>query len=981
MKVVSRLASIFLLTSCFVAEGLAACSAWMDRAFLNEYYFGTSGSNFLELYSQDKSFSSSVWTNWKIDVYSAANTFVRYSNSNATQTTCNTGSKTWGVLSDISSLESSHALVILRDENNDPVDVMVFDNGAPPLPWQSASTNYFSSLSSQCSTLASRLNAQAAASAKPYYGQNMVVLSNYGNKDVGRFPDGSGNWSESGLTGSGTTKTQCSSNSPFLTKTASNATVAPGGVATWTVKLINSGNSNLTNQVITDTLTRSSGAPALTGVAATPQSGCGTASGFSSTGGTWTSSVATGANCSLSVSGTVPSTAVAGQTYTNDVTTTLTISGKSYTQTDTATVTVDAPSIDHYEIEVPSVGLTCQSATINVRACASATSPCTSSLASTSTTTTLSASSGSFTSTGGATQTFTGSTSYTLSTPSAETVTIGLSSPTATPICYVVGGSTPQSCSYDVKTAIFQFDVPNFNAGDGSGSVTISALRSDDTTKKCVSFSPSGSVKMWASYANPTSGTKQVALTYGGTGYTLPTSEPGSGNVPLVFDANGQTTFSVNYLDAGQLRLDAKWNSIVGNDSFVVKPYFALTGINCSDSASTANPAATSASGGRFCRAGQSFNLTVKAVTSDGSTSTPNFGQEATKEGAKVTAGLVAPTGGSGGALSGSVNAFADSSGNGQASASYTWSEVGIISLTPGIADGDYLGAGDVAGTAVPYVGRFYPDHFDMVITPLCTGFSYAGQPGTPAVTGQPFTVKATAKNASGGTTSNYNTTGGFSKSLDLSLSAGGTVGKLYVDTVQGGSGAIPASKFSAGVGQVNYNDASGKISYVFNTFPTVQTSIAIHGEDADTASGTPVLPGSDGVLSELAGRLFLVNAYGSEYLSLSVPIKLQFWTANGWTTNVSDSCTALTVPTSANSGLTNTLSGKTTASISSPVSAGDPKFKLTAPGAGNAGLVDISGAILRGANSWLLLPVPTARACFGACGPRSPVIYLRESY
>ena len=220
-----------------------------------------------------------------------------------------------------------------------------------------------------------------------------------------------------------------------------------------------------------------------------------------------------------------------------------------------------------------------------------------------------------------------------------------------------------------------------------------------------------------------------------------------------------------------------------------------------------------------------------------------------------------------------------------------------------------------------------------------------------------------------------------FFKNVNLTLASGGGAGSLYVDAVAGGNGAIPAAKFSLGVGQVAYNEATGRISYVFGAFPTVTTAIAVHGEDADSASGTALMAGANGSASVRAGRLALTNAYGSELLPLSVPVRTQYWTAGGWLTNAGDSCTTLSVPTNGNGGLTNALSTKTTATLSSPLVAGDARFRLSAPGAGNAGVVDIVGSVLRGGNTWLPLSVPFARACFGACGPRSPVIYLRERF
>ena len=133
-------------------------------------------------------------------------------------------------------------------------------------------------------------------------------------------------------------------------------------------------------------------------------------------------------------------------------------------------------------------------------------------------------------------------------------------------------------------------------------------------------------------------------------------------------------------------------------------------------------------------------------------------------------------------------------------------------------------------------------------------------------------------------------------------------------------------------------------------------------------------------MLNVRSGRLWLANAFGSELLPLVVPARVQQYTSQGWVTNLSDSCTVLAVPV-ANNGLTNTLKNNTVATLASPVAAGDVRLRLSAPGAGNTGLVDIGGSVLLGSNSWLSLPIVSARACFGVCGPRSPVIYFRENF
>ncbi len=462
--------------------------------------------------------------------------------------------------------------------------------------------------------------------------------------------------------------------------------------------------------------------------------------------------------------------------------------------------------------------------------------------------------------------------------------------------------------------------------------------------------------------------------------------------------------FTFSYTDVGKIRLWARYPAtstsptVAGSSSlFVVKPYsLLLTDIKQTASPYTANPAAATSAGSRFVRAGENFSATVTAVNASCAASlsgysllssvpvtcrTPNFGQETTPETVSISSALVAGLNLTNNPGITNSSAFSTFSAGSATGTTFTWDDVGIITLTPAVGDADYLGGGPVNATVSGNVGRFYADHFNVAVATQCSGFVYGGQPGPPVVPGQPFSVTATALNAKGATTPNFNLTSGFAKSVNLSLAAGGTSGSLYVDAVAGGNGAIPASKFLAGVGTVAFSASSGKISYVFNPFPAVPTVLAVHAEDADSASGSALMAGTNGSATVRAGRLSLNNAYGSELLPLGVPAKVQYWSASGWTTNLADTCTALTVPTNGNTGLTNVLGSKTTASLASPVLAGDSGLRLTAPGAGNPGLVDISGTVLRGTNGWLMLSSPSARACFGSCGPRSPVIYFRERF
>lgn len=466
------------------------------------------------------------------------------------------------------------------------------------------------------------------------------------------------------------------------------------------------------------------------------------------------------------------------------------------------------------------------------------------------------------------------------------------------------------------------------------------------------------------------------------------------------------TAYTFNYADVGSVELWMRNNAIpteTGNSgAFVVKPWGFMLAASCADATVNAANQVTPGTGDpKFCRAGQNFNATATAITQAAS-ATPNYGRETPGETVATTWSLQLPASGADGTLPAGSLPFAGAGGVfGPPATPFTWDEVGILKVVLSVGDSNYLGAGDVSSTA--YVGRFYPDHFNVVLAPppSCSGFVYAGRPGGTVTPGQPFTVAATAMNGKAlpTTTTNYDTTAGFSKNVDLTLAAGGTgIGNLYVDSTPGGTGAIPASKFVAGVGQVNYNDVSGKISYVFDSFPTTATSILVHADDAET-SISPLVAGTNGTTSARSGRLRLLNAYGSELLPLRVPVRAEYFNGTTWALNAADSCTSLLASAFALSGgiAANTSaaavalsggSGTLTLAKPSPVATGsvDAAANLGVSGTPADVSCNASNPPTTAANmAWLQFPWcagkldPNARVRFGS--PKAPYIYLRERY
>jgi len=357
------------------------------------------------------------------------------------------------------------------------------------------------------------------------------------------------------------------------------------------------------------------------------------------------------------------------------------------------------------------------------------------------------------------------------------------------------------SCSTTFSTAGFFIaaaaggnatPLPSQTAGQSSGNWVLRAVRSNSTTQACEAALSGPSAVNWSVQCNdPAScsagnrmtvtGSSSVAVAGNANG-----SSSASTSVPMTFDANGNAPFSFSYADVGRVTLLASKPAggtllapLSGSsNSFVVKPAgFVLSGIRCASYAPGAcatsaiaapgnNPAAGSAGGTAFLPAGKPFAATVTAVDANGNP-TPNYGQEAAPEGVILNAGLVQPAGGNNPALS-NASAFGSFSGGTASGSSFAWPEVGIITLTPAVADGNYLGAGNVTGTASGNVGRFYPAGFAVGGPSVTHRVDQAcAAPSAFTYLDENFQLGFTlsAQNAAGATTENY--TGSFAR-LDL---------------------------------------------------------------------------------------------------------------------------------------------------------------------------------------------------------------------
>lgn len=647
-------------------------------------------------------------------------------------------------------------------------------------------------------------------------------------------------------------------------------------------------------------------------------------------------------------------------------------------------------NLHHYEFEHTASGLTCEPATITLKACQDA--AC-NALYTGNVTVDLTPAGSNSTWSGSNVQAnqvdFSGGrVTLQLAQTSAATVTLGASGTPAAPnatVCLKDGTTGNCQMTFAAGGSSFTLTPPTDNLSCKAADWTITAA-------SCGSNKLSGqkNIRLWYEYVTPAAPSTPVAPTQNGT--ALPATDPGAGNGRQLTFTNGSAPLaSLRYVDAGRLRIYATYQgsaatgdagvSLTGNATTVFRPLALWVD----------DPAASCTAGNASCAAyrktGDTFNLAVKAVCWEAADDTDNNGiaDAAANLGnntltpnfsitdALLTPELVAPSGGANAVLTDAAGApgndqFSTTNGNATITG-LRLSEVGVFRFT---AQGSYLGSNIPAapGTGKP-VGRFYPHHFDTEVTP-------AHGAGTFTYSGQPFPVKISAKNLSGSITANY--TGAFARATTLS-DANGSAGSFSPAT-------LTATEFTSGIADAT---APARIAYTFANKLTAPATIAVRAGDGETSSAS----GSEGSTPLRSGRLVLLNAHGSEHLQLSMPVQLQYWNGSTWLTNTLDSYTSLTGVV-----VTNT----TPCSSPVPSSISNGKGSLTFAPPGNACGVDICAHLGSDANHpltacqpavtgravWLqgswdgngnYDDNPAARATFGIYSGRQPVIYRRERY
>ena len=590
-------------------------------------------------------------------------------------------------------------------------------------------------------------------------------------------------------------------------------------------------------------------------------------------------------------------------------------------------------------------------------------------------------------------------------------------------------GSTPCNVIFSDSGFIFsaipmQISGKPSNQGPNATTLSLQAVETDTNTGACVgAFPDGGDIPVNLSYScDEGTCTEAVALTNNSNTHDLTTTAT---PYSLRFNTDSTASFDINYPDAARLILNAQKtievedsdgnkvtkNLVGSSDPFVERPFGFFIDV-------VGNPAATDGNGGIadiFKKASEGFTVQLKAVvwqSADDSNNdgvpdigsdlsdnavTGNFGNEATPDTAKISHALVAPTSGILGDLTSSSFNFT----NGIASDNtVSYDEVGIISFTANLTDGDYLGAGDIQGNA-PYVGRFTPAYFrvtsitDGILTGTCSvadntdiPFVYSGQMLSDSLTTGALgylntpTIVIEARNQDDELTQNYIddffqlTLASFNR---LTLPSSTTLAP-DTDATQVGKDLTNLVRLTANLNAANIADATGVITY---SYDDNDHYVYLHEEnseineftsdidlsmvsiidsdlietldyDIDPANGLIVTLNPSGKLIRF-GRAQLQNSYGPETSNLPQPLSVNYLKDGQYVVADNDQCTpynATNMTVAYMPAPDNTLNPALT-----PPIAADGKFidevgitraiELTAPGTGNTGSICVSYATL----------------------------------
>jgi len=546
-------------------------------------------------------------------------------------------------------------------------------------------------------------------------------------------------------------------------------------------------------------------------------------------------------------------------------------------------------------------------------------------------------------------------------------------------------------------------------------------------------------LSFWSDYSFPITSPTLVSV----DGAGIATSEAASAPQNVTFNS-GVATVNVQYNDVGRIGIHAKDETGIGEPvsgnvdeiiggivPFVVRPFGYDLQITDDPYADDENDPAYAAAGESVNIALNNIELTVRSVIWDAADDLDNDGvpdpavdlnaDAIPDSGADLSGNAITPNIS---LINGQIDLFpsvtnptsppepAVSNGNlgdsvieflefppplaanaGVVTIAQSWDEVGILQIDARTTD--FMGGGQDATGQRINIGRFIPYGFVItapVITPACTGFTYAGYLDgvNPLLdkNGQTFDVSGTisAVNLGGNTTQNY--TGVFARLTGPQFVAQG----VDDDTGINASGQV---NFATGVGFVNgtSNYSSPNTDYQYPSFAApFNLRLDLAATDDDGVSGSV----SSNAIEVRLGRLRLRDVYGPETSDLEMPLLSEFFNGTDWVTNAADNCTTY-VDTDAsfdlgsytdnlNNGETAIFSPNAVQTLTNGVSDIANGLWYSAPGAGEYGSVRVN-LNLAATQQWLQfdwdgdnsLDPASGTLNFGYYRGSDRVIYWRE--
>ncbi|GHY14223.1 MSHA biogenesis protein MshQ [Vibrio cholerae] len=698
--------------------------------------------------------------------------------------------------------------------------------------------------------------------------------------------------------------------------------------------------------------------------------------------------------------------------------------------------------INHFRITLPQQALTCDVAEVSVKACANSdcsstfTDPVTAYL----TPNSLPSATGGWVN--GPTLTLNNGIGLTqLRRNQAGNVEVGVSgsNPTAvafnnTQCSYNGSDFSANNCTVNFADSGFIVDVPNAYANQ-TVTGTIKAVRKDDASQQCVPGFAEGTkeVKFWSQYLDPTINDNGFQpSTVSVEDAPIGQSENDATPVGLTFNQNAEASFPISYREAGSLALHARFTGsgdeqdllLEGQANFIRVPRALVLSANHTYNSAHPDGKCSAANLGClvFARAGEGFNLNIKAVAAEPNEDndfTNNLGVMNYQQPSIIlNHTLVEPSNGSQGAI-GAISY--DHELGSSTTVQQSVHEVGVFNFSLTVPT-HYLGL-DLASADLPIVvvptgpiGRFIPAYFavsPMSVT-LTAACSTGGQPFT--YLGQPFSyannpgLYLQPKSGSGSDTLNYLIGDWWRyenswRERDYS-DAANNLSIVFTNQVD-----EPVTRQAASTSGVILNGEQLRYQKPIEPMVPFNADFNLHLSINDLTDSddvcyradyfTPCLEYTfeniDQTMPLYWGRLRIHDTYGPETTPLSQKVEVQYFSGGRFLTNSDDSCSDLGSlnhfdfdPTDFTVLTSGTATPPEVKATLDPLllSSGFANINFSAPGAGNTGTI-VSSYNLSTLLPWLRVDedgdnnfdqTTQGRAQFGLYRGSDRVIWWRES-